>query len=213
MPQELRHAYHQDLAEIDSKVSELFGLVVGGLSAASQAFLTGDRAAAKDVLDQDRLIDSLYQDIEALAQAQFALQGPMATDLRFLLAVLRIVPELERSGDLAEHIAQRAVRGLTSVLEGRVRSMLEGMGEVALEMWQTAARAWAERDPEAYEHLIDRDDELDDLQVSLTAELASGSLSIPIAVELALVTRFYERLGDHSANVARRVRYLVTGEL
>jgi phosphate transport system protein len=135
----------------------------------------------------------------------------MANDLRFLLCVLRMVPELERSGDLAEHIAQRAARGLASELTPRIRGIVQQMGRVGADMWRTAADAYVERDPDAADSLRERDDELDDLLVSMTAELASGSVSIPVAIEMALVGRFYERLGDHAVNLCERVRYLATG--
>ena len=208
---ELRRGYHRDLEEIDAKVVQLFALVSEGVAAATDAFLAGDRAAAEALVDRDALIDALYRDIEALVQHQFALQQPMARDLRFLLSVLRVVPELERSGDLAEHIAQRAVRGLAGELSPRVRGLVEQMGRVAVAMWQEAADAYSERDAEAAARIDARDDELDELHVSLTAELVSGGLSVPVALEMALVARFYERLGDHAVNVATRVRYLVTG--
>lgn len=212
MPGELRQAFHRDLHEIDQRVLELFALVGEGVAAATDAFLTGDREAAKRILDRDKLIDELYHDIETLVQHQFALQSPMARDLRFLLSVLRIVPELERSGDLAEHIAQRAARGLTPELTPRIRGLVESMGRVAVDIWRVASEAYSNQDPVAVERMEDMDDELDDLHVSLTAELVSGKLSIPVAVEMTLVARFYERLGDHAVNVAKRIRFLVTGE-
>ena len=210
---ELRAHFNRDLGEIDAKVRQLFALVVDGISAATDALLTGDREAADRLVEQDELIvDELYHQIEELVQNQLVLQSPMAGDLRFLLVVLRIVPELERSGDLAEHIAQRAVRGLSEELTPRVRGLIEQMSRTGAEMWRVAADAYAERDPGAYERLEDRDDELDDLHVSLTAELSSGRMSIPVAVEVALLARFYERLGDHAVNVAKRVRYLAVGD-
>lgn len=210
---ELRAHFNRDLGEIDAKVRQLFALVVDGISAATDALLTGDREAADRLVEQDELIvDELYHQIEELVQNQLVLQSPMAGDLRFLLVVLRIVPELERSGDLAEHIAQRAVRGLSEELTPRVRGLIEQMSRTGAEMWRVAADAYAERDPAAYERLEDRDDELDDLHVSLTAELSSGRMSIPVAVEVALLARFYERLGDHAVNVAKRVRYLAVGD-
>ena len=210
--QHLRSGFQRDLQEIDGKVIQLFALVGEGLAGATDAFLSGDRAAAKALLEHDSLIDSLYRDIEVLVQHQFALQTPMARDLRFLLSVLRIVPELERSGDLAEHIAQRAARGLTEELTPRIRGLIEQMGSVGVAMWRKAADAYVDRDADAYEKLNEDDDELDDLHVSLTAELVSGRLTVPIALEMSMVGRFYERLGDHAVNVANRVRYLARGE-
>src|SRR4051794_41949986 len=87
---------------------------------------------------RDDVIDDLYREAEELIQQSLARQSPMAADLRFLVSVMRIVPELERSHDLAEHIARRAVRGLTSGLSPRVRGLLEQMGRVGVEMWRGA---------------------------------------------------------------------------
>jgi phosphate transport system protein len=157
------------------------------------------------------VVDSLYADIERLVQHQFALQGPMARDLRFLLTVLRIVPELERSADLAEHIAQRAARGLATELTPRVRGLVEEMSRLGVEMWRATADAWAEN-VDASDAIDEQDDGLDDLHVAITAELVSGVLSVPVALEMALIARFYERLGDHAVNVANRIRYLAVGE-
>jgi phosphate transport system protein len=85
------------------------------------------------------------------------------------------------------------------------------MGQVAVEMWHQATDAYAARDAEATRRLDDADDELDDLHVSLTSEISSGKLSTPVAIELALVGRFYERLGDHAVNITAHVRYMATG--
>jgi phosphate transport system protein len=212
VPEELRQEFHRDLERINRQAIGLFALVAECVAGATDALLSGDREAAKVLVARDEMIDETYRDIEELVQRQLSLQAPMASDLRFLLAVLRIVPELERSADLAEHIAQRAVRGLTPELTPRVRGLVDQMGRVAVEMWHAAADAYAERDADARERLNEQDDELDDLHVSLTAEISSGKLSIPVVIEMALIARFYERLGDHAVNVAGQVRYLATGD-
>ena len=127
------------------------------------------------------------------------------------LTVLRIVPELERSGDLVEHIAAGAARGLADQLTPRIRGLVDQMGRVGVELWRMAADAYAERDGGAARRIEARDDELDGLHTSLTAEIASGSVSLPVAIEMALVARFYERLGDHAVNIARRIGYTEAG--
>ena len=210
MPVELRREFHRDLKEIDEKVVRLFALVSEGLAAATEALLASDREAARALVARDQVVDSLYADIEALVQHQFALQAPMARDLRFLLTVLRIVPELERSADLAEHIAQRAARGLASELTPRIRGLIEEMSRLGVEMWRAVADAYVEQS-DVSDAIDEEDDVLDDLHVSLTAELVSGRLSVPVALEMALIARFYERLGDHAVNVANRVRFLAVG--
>jgi phosphate transport system protein len=211
VPDELRVAYRQDLAKLDRQVIGLFALVGESVGGATDALLAGDREAAKVLVARDQLIDQTYLEMEKLVERLVVLQAPVASDLRFLLTVLRIVPELERSADLAEHIAQRAARGITPELTPRVRGIIEQAGRVAVELWHRAADAYAERDGTAYSRLDERDDELDDLRVSLTAEISTGKIGIPVVIELALVARFYERLGDHAVNVARQVQYLSSG--
>ena len=199
MPDEIRVAFHQEMNEIDQKVVRLFALVSEGVAAATDALLAGDREAARSLVDRDKVIDSLYTDVEELVQRQFALQSPMAKDMRFLLSVLRIVPELERS--------------LSTALTPRIRGLIEQMGAVGTEMWREAADAYVDRNGDVAVHLNERDDELDELHVSLTAELVSGQLTVPIALEMALVARFYERLGDHAVNIAERIRYIAEGDV
>src|SRR5947207_1346134 len=211
MPDEIRQGFHRELKEIDDKVIRLFALVSEGVAAATDAFLSGDREAASSLVDSDKVIDELYCDVEGLVQRQFATQSPMARDMRFLLSVLRIVPELERSGDLAEHIAARAARGVSSALTPRIRGLIEQMGRVGTEMWRQAADGYVDRDADIAVRLNDRDDELDELHSSLTAELVTGQLTVPIALEMALVARFYERLGDHAVNIGERIRYIAEG--
>ena len=200
-----------ELERIDRQVLGLFALVGECVAGATDALLTGDRDAAKVLVERDVLIDRAYLDIEELVKEQLVPPAPRATDLRFLLTVLRIVPELERSADLAEHIAQRAARGLTPELTPRVRGLIDQMSRVAVEMWHRTADAYADRDPGAHDRLNNRDDELDDLHVSLTSEISSGKIRVPVVIELALIARFYERLGDHAVNIAAHIRYLAAG--
>jgi phosphate transport system protein len=208
---ELRIAFHQSLDEIDGHVTQLFALVKEGLAAATDALLSADREAGRAVVQKDRLVDELYLRVEELTLREVALQGPVASDLRFLLSVLRIVPELERSGDLVEHIARAAARGQTEELTPVIRGLVTEMGRVGVELWRMAADAYAERDGSAARRIEVGDDEMDELHVSLTAQIASGSVSLPVAIEMALVGRFYERLGDHAVNIARRIEYTSRG--
>ncbi len=135
----------------------------------------------------------------------------MGRDLRYLLTILRLVPELERSADLAEHIAARAASGLTPQLTPRLRGLVEQMGRVVVRMWRDAASAFIDREEDAGERLFDADDEVDTLHDYLTAELVSGSVGVSVALEMALIGRFYERLGDHAVHIAERVKFLAAG--
>jgi len=205
---EPRQEFEHQLEAIEAKVIELFAMVAEDLPAATRALLSGSNEVLQKLAERERAIDALYPEIEGLVNREILLQAPVASDLRFLLSVLRIVPELERSHDLVVQIASRANHILGEDLSPRTRGIIERMGKLASDMWRQAVDSWYERDRSVAMTLAGRDDEMDELYASLIAELASGRMSLPVTMEMTLVARFYERLGDHAVNIARRVVYL-----
>ena len=205
---EHRQEFQRELEAIEAKVIELFAMVAEDLPAATQALLGGNHDAVRVLTERDQVIDVLYTEVEELANREIVLQAPVASDLRFLLSVLRIVPELERSHDLVVEIARLADHMLSEDLSPRSRRLTERMGDLASDMWRQAADAWYKRDRSAAFGLTERDDEMDELHASLVAELAAGRMSVPVTMEMTLVARLYKRLGVHAANIARRVVYL-----
>ena len=191
--------------EMRQKVVQIFALVGEAIAEATHALLAGDRELAKRVVEQDVVIDNLVNEIVMTAEQRLFEDNSLdAGTRRVLLTLLRILPEVERNGDLAEHIARRAARGLGNEMSPRSRGLIERMGEVASTIWREATDVIIDGKLEAAGAIEDIDDELDDLHVSLTAELTSGSMTLPVDVELALLARFYERFGDHCVNLARR---------
>jgi phosphate transport system protein len=205
---EHRQEFQRELEAIEAKVIELFAMVAEDLPGATQALLSGNNEVLQALTEREQVIDALYLEIEGLVNREILLQAPVAEDLRFLLSVLRIVPELERSHDLVLQIASRANHILGGDLSPRSRGLVERMGNLASDMWRQAADSWYQRDRSAALALDERDDEMDELHSSLIAELASGRMALPVTMEMTLVARFYERLGDHAVNIARRVIYL-----
>ena len=205
---ENRQEFDGKLEAIEGKVIELFALVSEGLPAATRALLDCDNDVFAMLAERDRQIDALYLEVEQLANRELVLQAPVASDLRFLLSVLRIVPELERSHDLVVHIAAGAGHLLGDSLTPRAKALVEQMGRLSAKMWQRASDAWYQRDRNAAESLAERDEDLDELHSSLIAEIASSELRVAIAMDMALIARDYERLGAHAVNIARRVVYL-----
>ena len=205
---ERRQEFERELEAIEAKVIELFAMVAEDLPEATQALLTGNRAGVQVLRERGQVIDSLYPEIEELVNREILLQAPVASDLRFLLSVLRIVPELSRSHHLVVSIAARANHILSEDLSPRCRGLVEQMGILASEMWRRAADSWYQRDRSAAAALSQRDDEMDELHASLIAELASGRMTVPVTMEMTLVARFYERLGDRAVNIGHRVIYL-----
>ena len=205
---ENREEFQRELEAIEAKVIELFAMVAEDLPRATQGLLSGDNTVLAVLIEREHIIDALYPEIEELVNREIVLQSPVAVDLRFLLSVLRIVPVLERSHDLVTSIGTRANHSLSEELSPRTRRLVERMGELASAMWRQATDAWYQRDRSAAVARSERDEEMDELHSSLTAELASGRMSVPVAMEMALVARDYERLGAHAVNIARRVIYL-----
>ena len=197
--------------KVDRLFAQAFALVGEGIAGATHALLAGDREAAKELVKRDEVVDRIISDISQWVQEQLVHGEATAAERREFVAILRMLPDMERNGDLAEHIARRAARGLGAEMSARSRGLVERMGEVATTIWHSTADAFAERSAAAANAIDDLDDELDDLHVTLTAEVVSGTMPLPVAIELAMVARFYERFGDHAVNLARRLSALVIG--
>jgi phosphate transport system protein len=187
-------------------VIQLFAEVGEAVAGATLALLTGDREAAKAIVRRDQEIDRRELELERLAWEMLERGGRGPAETRYIVSMLRILPEIERTGDLAEHVASRASRGLGIEMSAKARGIVERMGELACSLWGMAADAYGDRSVEAFHRIDQLDDQMDELSVILTAELVSGQMTLPVAIEVAMIGRFYERIGDHSVNLARQVR-------
>ena len=203
-----RQEFQRELEGIEAKVIELFAMVAEDLPGATQALLTGDNQIVAKLTEREHAINALYPEVEELVNREIALQAPVASDLRFLLSVLRVVPELERSHDLVASIAFRANHILSGDLSPRTRGLVERMGSLASDMWRRTADAWYQRDHSAAAELAERDTEMDELHASLIAELSSGRTALAVTIEMTLMAPLYERLSDHAVNTASQVIYI-----
>ena len=203
-----RQEFDRQLSAIETQVIELLTMVADDLSPATEALLSGNSEAVRALTERDLVIDALYPKIEEMADREILLQQPVAADLRLLVSVLRVVPELERSHDLIVDIARRGNLILSEDLSPRSQALVEHMGSLASDMWHQAVDCWCQRDRSAAVTLGQRDEEMGELYASLMAELASGVMTIPVTMEMTLVARCYERLAHHAFNIARRVVYL-----
>jgi phosphate transport system protein len=202
---ENRQEFQRKLEDIEAKVTGLFAMVAADLPEATYALLSGNSEVLGVLAEREQVIDALYGEIDKLASREILLQAPVASDLRFLLSVVRVVPELERSHDLVVQIAARAGHGLSEELSPDGRRLVEQMADLAWGMWRQVADSWRHRDRTVALALSERHDKMNSLHASLIEELASGRVTLPAAMEMTLVARFYERLGDHAVNLARRV--------
>ena len=205
---ERRQEFQRQLDAIEGRVIELFAVIGTDLPGATRALLTGSNEMAGLLAERERVISALYPELEGLVNKEILLESPVASDLRFLLSVSRILPEIELSHSLVVQIAARADHILSDDLSPRCRGLTERIGSLVTDMWRQATDSWYRRDNSVAAMLGERIEELGELHASLVGELASGSMSLPVAMEMTLVGRFYTRLGDHAVNIARRVIYL-----
>ncbi|HUY06590.1 MAG TPA: PhoU domain-containing protein [Acidimicrobiales bacterium] len=201
------HDTVQQQSTIDLGVTRLFALVSEALAGATMALLGDERETAESIVEADLVIDDLTSEIEGLVWQRIETTDPQIMELRQLINVLLILPELERSADLAEHIAQRARFNIGPAMSPRSRGIFQRMSEIAIAMWHEAADAYLDRDLDATEVDL-ADEELDTLRDQLTEEVAKSTMPMNISSQVILVARFYERLGDHAVNLARRIASL-----
>jgi predicted phosphate transport protein (TIGR00153 family) len=191
--------------DVDDGVSVLFTLVRESLGWATSALLDQDYAVAERVVAGDEDIDRHCDELEASIQERLGGATSDLDELEELVSILQLVSELERSADLAKHIAHRSMEGLGGVITPRSRGLIQAMSDITLGMWSLARDAYTKRSRDVGFRLEESDHELDGLCAALVTEGLSQRDDPKIAVDLALIARFYERLGDHAVNLARRV--------
>ncbi len=212
----MRDLYYDQLDSIVDDLVAMAGSVRDAVRESTDALLNADQAAAEAVISGDRAIDSGRELIEDRAMQLLATQQPVASDLRMLVATLRMVADLERMGDLSVHVAKIARMRMPAVaVPLTLRGTIATMAKVAESMVGSASRILAERDVEAARELEAEDDEMDQLRRSMFRTLLSDDWAYGVepAIDIALLGRYYERIGDHAVSMGRRVVYLVTGEL
>jgi phosphate transport system protein len=212
-----RKNYHQQLDEVRDLIVRLGGLVTETIAQGTSILLDGNLRGAEELIEADDVLDAMTDDIEERCIQLLVLQAPMASELRALVAALRMVAEIERSGDLMTNVA-KATRRLYGVeLPPKVRGLIERMGAQAQKLFRHAMDSYIDSDASLAAALEDMDDRMDDLHADYIQAIfetqTSTDLDLQAAVQLALVGRFYERIGDHAVNIGERVRFVVTGTL
>lgn len=211
----MRDQFHTELEHIDDQLVEMTGLVGSAIASATKALLTCDLTLAESVIAGDAQIDRIQLQIDERAVELLARQQPVATDLRVVVAALRMSATLERMGDLARHVAKLArLRFPHSSVPRELVDTVAEMGEIAERLALKAGRVISTRDLEVAAQIAHDDDALDALHKKVFDVLLSGSWDHPVeaTVDVTLCSRFYERFGDHAVSLSERVQFLVTGQ-
>lgn len=210
----MRDAFHRELESLDQEVVRMGALVERATQLVTTALVECDRELARKVYDGDDEIDAIFLDIEKRALVLLAQQAPVAGDLRLIVAILSVLTDLERSGDLCHNIAKLAQLEdfCRPQLKG-VRTLVSDLGRAAAKLVGAAIDAWAAKDERLAADITLQDDILDDIHARLVEELLhlKGDDALASAVRVAMISRYLERIGDHAVNLAERIRYFLTG--
>jgi phosphate transport system protein len=213
----MRDAYHKELESLDQSVVAMGAMVEKSIHMATTAFIEGDKDLAGRVRQGDDEIDGMFMQIEKRCLALMAQQAPVAGDLRLVVAILGAISELERTGDIAYNVA-KLVQGDdapgSDASTKPVRTLLTELGAASAEVLAASIDAWAQKDEQAAAAVERQDDRSDDLHDKVIAAILQmkGEEAVAAAIRLAMLGRYFERIGDHAVNLAERVRYFVTGD-
>lgn len=212
----MRESFQDELDQMGHHLVAMSNLAGSAMARATTALLDADIKLAENVIEGDEAIDAIRREVESHAFELLARQQPVATDLRIVVTALQMAMDLERMGDLAAHIAKVArMRYPQQVIPQAIRPIILDMAIIAERVVTKAGSAIATRDVERAHELETDDDGMDKLHRQLFRELLDPDWSdgIEAAIDVTLLGRYYERFSDHAVAVARRVIYIVTGEM
>ena len=208
----VRH-FQEELERLKARLLEMGGLAEEQVRLAVQGLVQRDRALIARVLTSDHPINSLHIEVDSRCFTLIALHQPMAVDLRSIVAAVKINTDLERVGDLAINIAEAALRYANHPPVKRLID-IPNMATIAQTMLRDALDAFVKRDTALAQQVLNADDELDALKTQIFRELLTYMLQDPTTIEpaldLILISRHLERIGDHATNVAEDVIFMVS---
>lgn len=212
---ELRTGFHHQLAGLRDGIARMGAGVTESIPRATEILLTQDLEGAEYMISGDDEVDARALELDEKCYELLALQSPVASDLRRIVAAMRIIADVERSADLAVNICKAARRIYGHQLDPRLRGIVQKMGSQASQLFKEATEAYLTDDAARAAAIGDMDTYLDDLQREFVQAIftshSADRLDLQVAVQLAVVARFYERIGDHAVNIGERVSFLVTG--
>jgi phosphate transport system protein len=202
----------RQLEDLDRQLISLMREVADRVLPATNAFLEADEHSASSLAAADTALTARCTELEEAGYLLLATQSPVATDLRRIIAVLRSVNDVQRSGNLLTHVVESLAWVHPPSLPLQLRDTIRQLGIVSAEMLHRAVTAWEQHDALAAEDLERRDDQVDLLQKELLSELYTGAQTIEEAVSLGLIARYYERVADHGVELTRHLTFFLTGD-
>jgi phosphate transport system protein len=211
----MRAEFQADLAEVNELLVWMAESCRRAMRHATKGLLEADKAEAEQVQALDHEIDGFYRQVEERVYEMLARQAPVAVDLRTVITALRVASELERMGDLAEHVAETALRRLPAIaVPEELVPVISEMAAVAERLASKSIAVLKTNDATRAAEMERDDDAMDELHRQLLAFMLGTAWrhGVEAAIDGALLGRFYERFADHAVNAGNQVVYLVTGE-
>ncbi|MBR5799429.1 MAG: phosphate signaling complex protein PhoU [Lachnospiraceae bacterium] len=209
----MRNRFDEQLFELNKKIIEMGAMCEEAIASAAKALTTGDVVLAGKVKADSNAIDQMEREIESCCMKLLLHQQPVARDLRLISAALKMITDMERIGDQAEDIAE-----IVTFLNGHTMEGMEVIGDMAretIQMVTSSVDAFVKKDVTLAEEVITRDDVVDDyfsrVKHGIINLITENSADGEFALDLLMISKYFERIGDHATNIAEWVIYSVTG--
>lgn len=214
--QHIVKSFDDELNWLDNTIAEMGGLAETQLAAAIDALVRRDAEKAAEIVEWDKRIDALDDEINSFTVRVLALRQPQASDLRITVAALKTAGELERIGDYAKNVAKRTVTLSKTPPVGSATGSIARMGGLVQTMIKNVLDAYVARDWEQAEDVRLRDEEVDQIHTSLFRELLTYMMEDPrnitACTHLLFIAKNVERMGDHATNIAEHIHFMVRGD-
>jgi phosphate transport system protein len=215
---ERRHlvrSFDEDIDQLTARIVHMGGIVEKQVADAVESLITRDTARAAEIIERDREVDAIEEEVDQMVVRLLATRQPLAVDLRVIVMAMKISNDLERAADYAKSIAKRAIR-LAEQPEFRTFLTIPRMAETCQEMLKEVLDAYVARDGERAMRVWERDKEVDESYDSLFREMLTYIIEDPrrtqICIDLLFVAKNLERIGDHATNIAEKIDYMIRGE-
>lgn len=210
-----RH-FDQDIQELTEMLLRLGAMVEEAIADSIRALINRDTDLAEEVIVRDKEIDALELEIDQATLELIAMMQPTAVDLRFVATIMKVTPDLERVGDLAQDVCERVIE-LNREPQLKPLNEMETLARTAQEMVREALDAFVNRDADLARKVIEKDDVADQLTEQSFRELltymAESSANVSRAIRLTFIGKYFERMADGATNICEMVVYLVEGKV
>ena len=209
----MRNRFDEQLFELNREIIEMGALCEEAISNAVKALVTGDVVLAGSIKEKDNAIDQKERDIENRCMKLLLHQQPVARDLRTISAAMKLITDMERIGDQADDIAEIVVFLDGHIVDNMV--LIEEMAQETIKMVTNSVDAFVKKDIALAQQVIERDDIVDDyflrVKRGIITLITEQAVNGEVALDLLMISKYFERIGDHATNIAEWVIYSVTG--